>query len=50
MLTLRNLAFAALAVIGASMPLAAYTGYYTPVCTWTTVWTPAVIQYQYVCY
>jgi hypothetical protein len=50
MLTIRNFAFAVFALVGASVPLAAYSGYYEPVCTWTTVWTPSGLYYQYVCY
>jgi hypothetical protein len=50
MLTLRNLTLAALALIGASVPLAAYTGYYAPACGWSTVWTLSGHHYQYVCY
>ena len=34
MLTLRNVAFAVLALLGASVPVAAYTGYYAPACGW----------------
>jgi hypothetical protein len=50
MLALRDLAFGVLALVGASVPLAAYTGLYAPVCTWSTVWTLTGSQYQYVCY
>lgn len=50
MLTLRNLTLAALTLIGASVPLAAYTGYYAPACGWSTVWTLTGYHYQYVCF
>ena len=50
MLTLRNLTVAALALVGASVPLAAYTGYYAPSCAWSTVWTLTGAHYQYVCF
>jgi hypothetical protein len=50
MLTLRNLTFVALMLIGASMPLAAYTGYLEPACAHATVWTPSGYQYQFVCF
>ena len=36
---LRQTIFAVLALIGASVPLAAYTGFYAPACTFATVWT-----------
>jgi hypothetical protein len=50
MTTLRNFCLAALAVFGASVPLAAYTGYYAAACTWSTVWSLTGYHYQYVCY
>jgi hypothetical protein len=50
MITLRNFAFAVLALIGASVPLAAFTGYYAPACGWFTVWTLSGNHYQYVCF
>ena len=50
MLKLRNFALAALAVIGAFVPVAAYTGYYAPACGWSTVWTLTGYHYQYVCF
>ena len=50
MLTLRNLYLAVLALIGASVPVAAYTGYYAPACGWSTVWTFSGSHYQYVCF
>ena len=50
MLALRHLTLAALAVIGASVPFAAYTGYYAPACGFDTVWTLSGLHYQYVCY
>jgi hypothetical protein len=49
MLKLENLALGLLALAGASVPLAAYTGYYAPVCGWTTVWALSGHSYQYVC-
>jgi hypothetical protein len=48
--TLRQFTFAVLALIGASVPLAAYTGYYAPACTFATVWTLTGSHYQYVCF
>jgi hypothetical protein len=50
MLRLRNFALAALALVGASVPFAAYTGYYAPACAWSTVWTLSGYNYQYVCF
>jgi hypothetical protein len=50
MLKLRYLSYAVLTLIGASVPLAAYTGYYAPSCGWSTVWSLSGTQYQYVCY
>jgi hypothetical protein len=50
MLKLHNIAFAALALIAASVPLAAYTGHYAPSCTWGTVWTLSGYHYQYICF
>ena len=50
MLKLRNLYLAALVLIGASVPVAAYTGYYAPACGWSTVWTFSGYHYQYVCF
>jgi hypothetical protein len=50
MLKFENLALAALALIGASVPIAAYTGYYAPSCDWATVWTLGGYDYQYVCF
>jgi hypothetical protein len=50
MLKLRHLSYAVLALLGASVPLAAYTGYYAPTCGWSTVWGLSGTQYQYVCY
>jgi hypothetical protein len=47
MLKLQNIMRVA---IGASVPLAAYTGHYEPSCTWTTVWTFSGYHYQYVCF
>ena len=48
--TLRNVTFAVLALLGASVPVAAYTGYYAPACGWATVWSLSGIHYQYVCF
>jgi hypothetical protein len=48
--TLRQVTIALLALIGASVPLAAYTGYYAPACTFATVWTLTGAHYQYVCF
>ena len=50
MFKLRNLTLAVLALIGASVPVAAYTGYYAPACGWSTVWTLSGYHYQYVCF
>jgi len=53
MLKLSNLylaALAALAALGASVPLAALTGYDAPACGWSTVWSFTGAQYQYVCF
>jgi hypothetical protein len=50
MRTLRQTSFALLALIGASVPLAAFTGYYAPACSFATVWTLTGYQYQYVCF
>jgi hypothetical protein len=50
MLKLRNVYLAALGLIGASVPLAAYTGYYAPACAWSTVWSLSGYHYQYVCF
>jgi len=50
MLKLQNLAFAALALIAASVRLAAYTGHYAPSCTWGRVWTLSGYRYQYICF
>ena len=49
MLKIENLVLGALALMGASVPLAAYTGHYAPVCGWSTVWTLSGHSYQYVC-
>ena len=50
MLTLRNFSLAVLALAGASVPVAAYTGYYAPACAWSTVWTLTGSHYQYICF
>jgi len=39
-----------LALAGASVPVAGLTGYYTPVCDWSTVWSFSGVHYQYVCF
>jgi hypothetical protein len=48
--TLRQFTFAILALIGASVPVAAYTGYYAPACAFATVWSLSGTHYQYVCF
>jgi hypothetical protein len=50
MLKLSNLWLAALALLGASVPVAALTGYVTPTCGWSSVWSLSGIHYQYVCF
>jgi hypothetical protein len=50
MLKLSNLCLAALALLGASVPLAALTGYDSPACGWSSVWSFSGIHYQYVCF
>ena len=50
MLKLSNLYLAAIAVLGASVPLAAFTGYAAPACGWSSVWSLSGIHYQYVCF
>ena len=50
MLKLSNLWLAALALLGASVPLAALTGYDSPACGWSSVWSFSGIHYQYVCF
>ena len=50
MTTLRNLYLAALALVGLSAPIAAYTGYYAPECAHALVWTLSGYHYQYVCH
>jgi hypothetical protein len=50
MLKLRNLYLAVLALAGASVPFAAYTGYYAPECAWSSVWTLSGYHDQYVCF
>lgn len=50
MTMLRQVSFAALALIGASVPVAAFTGYLAPACRFATVWTVAGYHYQYVCF
>jgi hypothetical protein len=42
--------FAILTLIGASVPVAAYTGYLAPACGFATVWTVTGYHYQYVCF
>jgi hypothetical protein len=48
--TLRHLTLAVFALIGASVPVAAITGYYAPACAWSTVWTLTGYHYQYMCF
>jgi hypothetical protein len=50
MRTLRNVTFAVLALLGASVPVAAYTGYYAPACGWGTAWSLSGVHYQYLCF
>ena len=50
MLTLRRLSLAVLALLGASVPVAALTGHYAPACGWSTVWSLSGTHYQYVCF
>jgi hypothetical protein len=50
MLTLRHVSLAVLALLGASVPVAALTGYYAPVCGWSTVWNLSGAHYQFVCF
>jgi hypothetical protein len=50
MATLRHFTLAVLALIGASVPLAAYTGYYAPACSFATVRSLSGNHYQYVCF
>ena len=50
MLKLDNLYLAALAALGASVPIAALTGYNSPTCGWSSVWSFTGIHYQYVCF
>ena len=49
MTTLRNLYLAVLAASLAALPVAAYTGYYAPVCGWFSVWSFSGHHIQYVC-
>ncbi len=48
--TLRHATFAVLGLLGASVPVAAYTGYYAPACGWATVWSLSGAHYQYLCF
>jgi hypothetical protein len=48
--TLRTLYVGAVALVGASAPLAALTGYYAPYCAQAVVWTFSGYHVQYVCY
>jgi hypothetical protein len=50
MLKLSNLYFGVLALLGLSIPLAALTGYDSPACGWSSVWSFTGIHYQYVCF
>jgi hypothetical protein len=50
MTTLRNFYLGMLSLVGASAPIAAYTGYYAPDCGWSSVWTFSGYAQQLVCY
>ena len=50
MLKLNNLYLASHALLGASVPIAALTGYDVPACGWSTVWSLTGVHYQYVCF
>jgi len=50
MKTLRMIYLGTLALVGLSAPIAAYTGYYAPICANGLVWTLSGYHYQYVCY
>ena len=50
MTTLRHLYLTALALVGASAPIGAYTGYYAPECANSLIWTLTGYHYQYVCF
>jgi hypothetical protein len=50
MKTVGNLYLAALALVGLSAPIAAYTGYYAPICAHAMAWTLTGYHTQYVCY
>lgn len=50
MLKLSNLCLAALGLLGLSVPLAALTGFVSPACGWSPVWSFSGIHYQYVCF
>jgi len=49
MKTLRALYVAAIALVGASAPIAALTGYYAPYCAQAVVWTLSGYHVQNVC-
>ena len=49
MKTLRTLYVATLALVGASAPIAALTGYYAPYCAPAVVWTLSGYHVQNVC-
>jgi hypothetical protein len=50
MLKLNNLWLGALALFGASVPLAAFAGFVAPACRWSSVWSFTGIHYQFVCF
>jgi hypothetical protein len=50
MATLRNFYLGTLALVGASTPIAAYTGYYAPDCGWSAVWSLSGYAQQFVCF
>jgi hypothetical protein len=50
MLKLSNFALVALGLLGLSVPLAALTGFDSPACRWSSVWSFSGIHYQYVCF
>jgi hypothetical protein len=50
MLKPSNLYFGVLALLGLSIPFAALTGYDSPACRWSSVWSFSGIHYQFVCF
>jgi len=50
MFKLSHLGLTALGLLGLSVPLAALTGYDSPACGWSAVWSFTGIHYQYVCF